>query len=92
MADWCDYVVVAPATANVLAKMAHGLADEIVSTTLLAVHCPRLIVPAMNTNMFYNPATQRNINQLKQDGHQVMFPDKGFLAEGYEGVGRLPTH
>ena len=44
----------------------------------------------MNTNMFYNPATQRNINQLKQDGHQVMFPDKGFLAEGYEGVGRLP--
>lgn len=90
MADWCDYVVVAPATANVLAKMAHGLADEIVSTTLLAVHCPRLIVPAMNTNMFYNPATQRNINQLKQDGHQVMFPDKGFLAEGYEGVGRLP--
>lgn len=90
MADWCDYVLVAPATANVLAKMAHGLADEIVSTTLLAVHCPRLIVPAMNTNMFYNPATQRNITQLKQDGHQVMFPDKGFLAEGYEGVGRLP--
>lgn len=90
IADWCDYVVVAPATANILAKMAHGLADEIVSTTLLAVHCPRLIVPAMNTNMFYNPATQRNIDQLKQDGYTVMFPDKGFLAEGYEGVGRLP--
>lgn len=90
MADWCDYVVVAPATANILAKMAHGLADDIVSTTLLAVTGPRLIVPAMNTHMYQNPATQANINKLKSYGYQVMTPAYGFLAEGYEGIGRLP--
>ncbi|MBK0348264.1 bifunctional phosphopantothenoylcysteine decarboxylase/phosphopantothenate--cysteine ligase CoaBC [Aerococcaceae bacterium zg-ZJ1578] len=90
MADWCDYVVVAPATANSIAKMAHGIGDDIVSTTLLAVHCPRLIVPAMNSNMYLNPATQRNLAQLKEDGYDVMTPDTGFLAEGYSGIGRLP--
>lgn len=90
LADWCEYVIVAPATANILAKMAHGIADEIVSTTLLAVHCPRLIVPAMNSNMYLNPATQRNLQQLKEDGYEVMVPDTGFLAEGYSGIGRLP--
>lgn len=90
MADWCDYVIVAPATANIMAKMANGIADDIVSSTLLAVHCPRLIAPAMNTNMYLNAATQRNILQLKADGYEVMSPDVGFLAEGYEGVGRLP--
>lgn len=89
-ADWCDLAVVVPATANILAKMSHGLADEIVSTTLLAIHCPRLIVPAMNVNMYHNPATQRNIAQLQQDGYTLMEPDTGFLAEGYEGKGRLP--
>ncbi|MBS4461582.1 bifunctional phosphopantothenoylcysteine decarboxylase/phosphopantothenate--cysteine ligase CoaBC [Aerococcaceae bacterium zg-B36] len=90
MADWCDYVVVVPATANSIAKMAHGIGDDIVSTTLLAVHCPRLIVPAMNSNMYLNPATQRNLAQLKEDGYDVMTPDTGFLAEGYSGIGRLP--
>ncbi|MBR7926627.1 bifunctional phosphopantothenoylcysteine decarboxylase/phosphopantothenate--cysteine ligase CoaBC [Aerococcaceae bacterium zg-ZUI334] len=90
MADWCDYVVVAPATANSIAKMAQGIGDDIVSTTLLAVHCPRLIVPAMNSNMYLNPATQRNLAQLKEDGYDVMTPDTGFLAEGYSGIGRLP--
>lgn len=90
LADWCDLAIVVPATANILAKMAYGLADEIVSTTLLAVHCPRLIVPAMNVNMYHNPATQRNLAQLQQDGYSIMEPDTGFLAEGYEGKGRLP--
>ncbi|MBF6625024.1 bifunctional phosphopantothenoylcysteine decarboxylase/phosphopantothenate--cysteine ligase CoaBC [Aerococcaceae bacterium zg-BR9] len=90
LADWCDYVVVAPASANIIAKMAQGIADEIVSTTLLAVHCPRLIVPAMNSNMYMNPATQRNLAQLTADGYEVMTPDTGFLAEGYSGIGRLP--
>ena len=90
LADWCDLAIVAPATANILAKMAHGLADDIVSSVLLAVHCPRLLVPAMNTNMFDNPATQRNLKQLAEDGYEVMEPDTGFLAEGYEGKGRLP--
>ncbi|MRI86418.1 bifunctional phosphopantothenoylcysteine decarboxylase/phosphopantothenate--cysteine ligase CoaBC [Aerococcaceae bacterium WS4759] len=90
LADWCDLAIVAPATANILAKMANGLADDIVSSVLLAVHCPRLLVPAMNTNMYDNPATQRNLKQLAEDGYEVMEPDTGFLAEGYEGKGRLP--
>lgn len=90
MADWCDYALVAPATANILAKMAHGIADEIVSTTLLALHCPRLIVPAMNTNMYLNPATSHNLKTLSTYGYEVMEPATGFLAEGYEGIGRLP--
>lgn len=90
LADWCDLAIVAPATANILAKMANGLADDIVSSVLLAVHCPRLIVPAMNTNMYHNPATQRNLTQLAADGYTVMEPDTGFLAEGYVGKGRLP--
>ena len=90
LADWCDLAIVAPATANILAKMANGLADDVVSSVLLAVHCPRLLVPAMNTNMYDNPATQRNLKQLGEDGYEVMEPDTGFLAEGYEGKGRLP--
>lgn len=90
LADWCDLAIVAPATANSLSKMAHGLADDIVSSVLLAVHSPRLLVPAMNTNMYNNPATQRNIAQLEADGYLVMEPDTGFLAEGYMGKGRLP--
>lgn len=90
LADWCEYAIIAPATANILAKMVHGIADEIVSTTLMALHCPRLIVPAMNSNMYLNPATQRNIKQLEQDGYEVMIPETGFLAEGYSGIGRLP--
>ncbi|MGX7350103.1 bifunctional phosphopantothenoylcysteine decarboxylase/phosphopantothenate--cysteine ligase CoaBC [Dolosicoccus paucivorans] len=90
MADWCDLVIVAPATANILAKMAYGIADEIVSTTLLATTAPRLIVPAMNVNMYENPATQNSIKQLRQYGYTVMEPDTGFLAEGYSGKGRLP--
>lgn len=90
MADWCQLAIVAPATANSLAKMANGLADDIISSVLLAVHCPRLIVPAMNTNMYANAATQRNLAQLVADGYTVMEPDTGFLAEGYIGKGRLP--
>lgn len=90
LADWCDLAILAPATANSLAKMAHGFADDIVSSVLLAVHSPRLLVAAMNTNMYNNPATQRNLAQLKADGYVVMEPDTGFLAEGYIGKGRLP--
>lgn len=91
LADWCDLAIVAPATANIIAKMANGIADEIVSTTLLAVHSPLLVVPAMNMNMYAHPATQRNLAVLESDGVTVMEPDTGFLAEGYEGKGRLPV-
>ena len=90
MADWCDLALVVPATANGLAKMAHGLADDMVTTTLLAVTAPILVVPAMNVHMYENPATQRNLAQLRADGLTIMEPDTGFLAEGYEGKGRLP--
>lgn len=90
MADWCDLALVVPATANGLAKMVHGLADDVVTTTLLAVTAPILVVPAMNVHMFENPATQRNLAQLRADGLTIMEPDTGFLAEGYEGKGRLP--
>lgn len=90
MADWCDLALVVPATANGLAKMAHGLADGVVTTTLLAVTAPILVVPAMNVHMYENPATQRNLAQLQADGLTIMEPDSGFLAEGYEGKGRLP--
>ena len=90
MADWCDLALVVPATANGLAKMAHGLADDVVTTTLLAVTAPILVVPAMNVHMYENPATQRNLAQLRADGLTIMEPDSGFLAEGYEGKGRLP--
>ena len=90
MADWCDLALVVPATANGLAKMAHGLADDVVTSTLLAVTAPILVVPAMNVHMYENPATQRNLAQLRADGLTIMEPDTGFLAEGYEGKGRLP--
>ncbi|UUX33702.1 bifunctional phosphopantothenoylcysteine decarboxylase/phosphopantothenate--cysteine ligase CoaBC [Fundicoccus culcitae] len=90
MADWVDMAVVVPATANIIAKMANGIADEIVSTTLLAVNKPRLIVPAMNTKMYDNPATQNNLETLAGYGDYIMEPETGFLAEGYEGKGRLP--
>ena len=90
LADWCDLALVVPATANGLAKLAHGLADDVVTTTLLAVTAPVLVVPAMNVHMYENPATQRNLAQLRADGLTIMEPDTGFLAEGYEGKGRLP--
>lgn len=91
IADWLDIALVAPATANIIAKMANGLADDAVSSTLMAVNQKRVIVPAMNTKMYENPATQANIEKLKSYGYVVMEPDTGFLAEGYVGKGRMPA-
>ncbi|KRM46303.1 phosphopantothenoylcysteine decarboxylase phosphopantothenate-cysteine ligase [Limosilactobacillus vaginalis DSM 5837 = ATCC 49540] len=79
-----------PATANIIGKMANGIADDAVSTTLLATAAPKIVVPAMNTNMWNNPAVQRNVAQLKQDGVTIIEPAVGMLAEGYRGKGRLP--
>ena len=90
LADWTELAVIAPATANTIAKMANGIADDTVSTVLLAVTAPRLIVPAMNQHMLENPATQANLRKLESFGYQIMEPDTGFLAEGYEGKGRMP--
>jgi len=84
-----DLVLVAPATANILAKMAHGLADDMASTTLLASDKPVMVCPAMNVEMWNNPATQRNIETLRGDGVAIVGPAPGLLACGEFGMGRL---
>ena len=90
LADWTDIAVVVPATANFIAKIANGIADDAASTTFLATAAPKYVIPAMNSHMWSNPAFQRNLQQLKQDGIFVMEPDTGRLAEGYNGKGRMP--
>lgn len=89
IADWTDIAIVAPASANFLAKMANGLADDAASTTLIATAAPVFVAPAMNTHMWANAAVQRNVTQLRQDGVHFIDPVSGFLAEGYSGSGRL---
>ena len=90
LANWADAFVVAPATANILAKMAYGLADDLLSTTLLAAQAPILVCPAMNTGMYENVATQENLAKLQSRGITVMPPAVGHLACGTSGAGRLP--
>lgn len=85
-----DLVVVAPATANILAKMANGIADDLATTLLLATDKPVLVVPAMNVRMWHHKATQRNLSRLRADGVHVMEPDDGAMACGEFGKGRLP--
>ena len=84
-----DAIVIAPATADFIAKLAHGLADDLLSTLCLARNCPLLIAPAMNKQMWESRATQRNIAQLKADGVTVLGPDSGMQACGEEGLGRM---
>jgi len=89
LADWADLVLVAPATADLLAKMSHGLADTLASTLLLATRAPILVAPAMNVNMWRHPATEENLARLRQRGVRVVGPEAGALACGWEGEGRL---
>ncbi len=89
IADWADLVIVAPATANIIAKMANGIGDDIVSTVLLAGTAPRWIAPAMNVHMYAHPAVQNNMNTLKSFGYRFIEPGEGYLACGYTGKGRL---
>ncbi|WP_105955976.1 bifunctional phosphopantothenoylcysteine decarboxylase/phosphopantothenate--cysteine ligase CoaBC [Apilactobacillus quenuiae] len=89
IAKWADVSLIAPATANFIAKIANGNADDAASTTLLATNGKKIVVPAMNDNMWNNPATIRNINTLKNDGITIFSPTKGYLAEGYSGNGRM---
>lgn len=91
LADWADQVVVAPATANFIAKMALGIADDFASTVILASSAKKRVLPAMNVNMWQNPAVQRNLTQLKADGVEILEPVVGELAEGYSGKGRFPS-
>lgn len=90
LAQRTDLVIIAPATANVCAKLAHGLADDMLTTSVLACKCPRLIAPAMNTNMWENPVTQDNIALLQKYGWEVIPPATGRLACGAVGAGKLP--
>jgi phosphopantothenoylcysteine decarboxylase/phosphopantothenate--cysteine ligase len=84
-----DLLVVAPCTANLIGKFAHGIADEIASTTFLGAACPALIAPAMNHRMWANARVQANVATLKADGVHVVGPDEGYLAEGEAGPGRM---
>ena len=88
-AEWADLALVVPATANVMAKMAHGLADDAVSATLLACPCPVLVAPGMNTNMWRNPSTQANLHLLESRGVRFVLPVEGRLACGDVGAGKL---
>ena len=90
LAQRTDLVIVAPATANVCAKLAHGLADDMLTTTVLACKCPKLIAPAMNTNMYENPVTQDNLEILRKYGWDVIEPASGRLACGAVGKGKMP--
>lgn len=90
LARWTELALVVPATANFIAKMANGIADDAASTTMLATSAPKLIVPAMNDQMWNNPATQRNLQFLKNNQVQIMEPAVGMLAEGYAAKGRMP--
>lgn len=90
LAQRTDLVIIAPATANVCAKLAHGLADDMLTTTVLACRCPKLIAPAMNTNMYENPVTQDNLQLLRRYGWEVIDPASGRLACGTVGAGKLP--
>lgn len=90
LAQKADVIMIAPATANVMAKLAYGLADDMLTTTVLASKAPKIIAPAMNTGMYENPATQHNIELLKGYGMEVITPASGYLACGDVGAGKMP--
>lgn len=89
LADWADLILVAPATANIIGKLANGIADDMISTTLLAATAPVWIAPAMNVHMYDHPAVKRNIERLQSYGYQFVEPNEGYLACGYVGKGRM---
>lgn len=91
LGERADIVLVAPASANIIAKMAHGIADDMLSTTLLACKCKKIVAPAMNTNMYENPVTQANIQTLKDFGIEVIEPATGLLACKAVGKGKMPS-
>ena len=90
LATRADVFMVAPASANVIGKIANGIADDMLTTTIMASKCPKIISPAMNTNMFENPIVQDNLEKLEKFGYEIIEPESGRLAEGMSGKGRLP--
>jgi phosphopantothenoylcysteine decarboxylase/phosphopantothenate--cysteine ligase len=89
LARSADLAVLAPATANLLGKLAHGIADDPVSTVFLAVTAPTLLAPAMNDAMWSHPAVAESVDRLTSWGYRLVGPEEGFLAEGYSGIGRM---
>ncbi len=89
LADRADFVLIAPATANVIAKLAHGIADDMLTTTVLACRCPKAAAPAMNTGMYENPVTQDNLETLRRYGWEIAEPNEGRLACGTTGRGKM---
>ncbi len=89
LADWADLIIIAPATANVIGKLANGIADDMLTTTYFAATCPVWVAPAMNVHMYDHPAVKRNISRLSEDGCSFIEPSEGYLACGYVGKGRL---
>ena len=90
LAKKTDLFLVAPASANVIGKLAHGIADDMLTTTILACKCPKLVSPAMNTNMYENPIVQDNLKKLEHYGFEVIDPASGYLACGDTGAGKMP--
>ena len=90
LSDSTDLVIIAPATANVIAKLVHGIADDMLTTTIMACKCKKFISPAMNTNMFENPIVQDNLKTLEHYGYEVIDPAVGYLACGDTGAGKMP--
>ncbi|MEG0963207.1 MAG: bifunctional phosphopantothenoylcysteine decarboxylase/phosphopantothenate--cysteine ligase CoaBC [Lachnospiraceae bacterium] len=91
LAKQADLVLIAPATANVIGKLAGGIADDMLTTTVMACTCPILLAPAMNHNMYFNPIVQDNLEKLKRFGYKIIPPDKGMLANGDVGMGKMPS-
>ena len=89
LARWTELIVVAPATSNLLGRLANGLADDLLTNTLLAARVPVVLAPAMHTEMWEHPATRRNVARLREDGHEIVGPDSGELAGGDVGAGRI---
>lgn len=89
LADWADLIIIAPATANIIGKLANGIADNMISTTLLAATAPVWVAPAMNVHMYQHPAVKKNMETLRSFGYEFIEPGEGYLACGYTGKGRL---
>lgn len=90
LAKQADIVMIAPASANVIGKIASGIADDMLTTTVMACPCKKILAPAMNHNMYHNPIVQDNLNKLKAFGYEIIAPDSGILANGDSGDGRMP--
>ncbi len=91
LAKQADIVLIAPATANVIGKLANGIADDMLTTTVMGCKCPKLVAPSMNHNMYHNPIVQENMQKLEKFGYDIIAPEEEILANGDKGTGRMPS-